>query len=446
MIKEKTKISKYNYQKTKSQILQEYLRTVLVSIFIAIVITSALSIHARNEMIKNLYVDAKTKQTLDKELAIRLINENADLMVDMQNKNYTVCMNIGKIFETAGDYKTAEMAYRFAADKSRHGKYTVHYRLICMLLEQNKFSEADKVLNSFTDHPQKELLKFKTRSCITIGDKYYSAGKYISAGKYFEKAEFYYNKFSKKDKVITDSIDERIRNAHIKTADYLVQIGRNSDAIKFLKKVEKKYPKDYKIQYKIALVLSDNNPEEAVKYIENLLEKVPQEVDYGFYGTTLMKAANNADLDGRTTQAKYYRYKICSIDLLLNNKVIYKNDIETNIVKLEVKKRLFTYPINMVLNFSNNSSTDIKTLQGDFVLKKNNKPVETITMKIADKSTRINSGGQISQNVNIRFKKAIFTKKELSNYTISILLYKNKKFKTTVAEIAVPQKSYYIDE
>ena len=52
MIKEKIKITKYNFKKTKAQIISEYLRTILCSILVAIVITSTLAIHARNEMIK----------------------------------------------------------------------------------------------------------------------------------------------------------------------------------------------------------------------------------------------------------------------------------------------------------------------------------------------------------------------------------------------------------
>lgn len=55
MIKEKKKKDRFGAQKTKRQILLEYGRTVLISFLLALVFTILLSIHARSEMIKNLY-------------------------------------------------------------------------------------------------------------------------------------------------------------------------------------------------------------------------------------------------------------------------------------------------------------------------------------------------------------------------------------------------------
>ena len=85
MIKEKTKKSKYNFQKTKAQIIQEYLRTILCSVFIAVVITTSLAIHARNEMIKDIFASAQEQKTLDKRAALEIITQT-NLMKDLKNK------------------------------------------------------------------------------------------------------------------------------------------------------------------------------------------------------------------------------------------------------------------------------------------------------------------------------------------------------------------------
>ena len=76
MIKEKKKITKYNRVKTKAQVVIEYVRTFCISILISIVITSSLAIHARNEMIKNIYLEADVKKAMDKETALKLINQS----------------------------------------------------------------------------------------------------------------------------------------------------------------------------------------------------------------------------------------------------------------------------------------------------------------------------------------------------------------------------------
>ncbi len=64
----------------------------------------------------------------------------------------------------------------------------------------------------------------------------------------------------------------------------------------------------------------------------------PQDIDNRVYGNAYLKAANIADLDNRPTEAKKYRYKVHSIDMFINNKVIYKNDIETTLLTFTTKK------------------------------------------------------------------------------------------------------------
>ena len=100
----------------------------------------------------------------------------------------------------------------------------------------DNFDDAEALLANLKDYTDVALVKMKTRSYIVLGDKYYSIGKFLSAAKSYENAEFYYSKFSKKDKKIVESIKERIINAYIQTADFMVKSGLNSEAVRFLKK------------------------------------------------------------------------------------------------------------------------------------------------------------------------------------------------------------------
>ncbi len=413
----------------------------MISLVLAVIVTTLLAVHARNEMIKNIYENSNEQNAIDRRAALEIITQK-DLLKDLKYKKYSVCMHIGELYEAAGDYKDAQYAYELAVSKAKPGFYNHFYRLLCVLLEQDKFSKSQALIENIKDYNDKNLIKFKTRAYITIGDKYYSIGKFISAAKSYEKAEFYYCKFSRRDKTVEASLNNRIVNSYIQAADVLVKTGLNTDAIRFLKKAEKYAPDDFNIKYKLAIVLSDTDPEKAVEYLEPLLEKRPQDIDYSIYGNALLKAANIADLDGRPTQAKYYRYKIHSIDMFINRKVVYKNDIETTLDKFIVRKILFTYPLKAKYSFKNISNTDIINLYADFVLNLNNKPLETITIKIANKNKPLYSNGYESNDAIVTFKRKIFTRKELENYTIKIYLYKDDKFKTLISEFRIPQKTY----
>ncbi len=438
MIKEKKKSNKYNFKKSKRQVFIEYVRTITCSILFAVIFTTCLAIHARNEMIKNIYTGIEEQKTLDKQMALQLIQQSTFLN-DLQHQKYSVCLHSGELYETAGDLFHAQAAYEHAVQKAKPGIYKPYYKLACVLIAQEKFEQAEALLNNIKDFTNKDLIKFKTRTYIVMGDKYYSIGKFISAAKSYEKADFYYSKFSKKDKVVDESIKNRIKNAYIQAADVIVKMGHNSEAVRLLHKAEEYAPDDFQIRYKLAIILSDSDPEKSVDYLEPLLDEMPQSIDYSVYGNALMKAANIADLDGRPTKAKYYRYKIHSIDMFINRKVIYKNDIETTLKSFVIKKSWFTYPLKAEFSFLNISNVDIINLFADFVLTDNDKPIETISTQISNKKTPLYSNGYEPVSKIVKFKKHVFTKKELENYAVEIYLYKDEKFKTLAAKIRVPQ-------
>lgn len=433
MIKEKKKNSKYNYEKTKAQLFIEYVRTIFCSFLVALFISLGLTIKARNEMIRDIISMPKEQSEADRKLALEIISQT-DLIKDLKNKNAQVCIHAGEIYETAGDYSNAQRAYELAIEKQKVINYNPYFSLVRVLVAQQKFDLADALLENIADKPDKKLIKFKARSYITIGDKYYSIGKFLSAAKKYEKAYFYYNKFSKKDSAVEESIKNRIINSYIEVADLMVKSGLNSEAVRFLKHAEALSPDSFNIRYKLAIILSDLDPEKSVEYIELLMSEAPQDIDYNVYNTALMKAANIADLDGRTTQAKYYRYKLHSIDLFIARKVIYKNDIEVRLQDFKIKKVLFRYPLKLSYEFLNVSSSNISNLNVDFVLCLKDKPVEIITKMIANKEKPLYGYAEKPFNIDVLFKKNIFTKKEFENYSVKIYLYKDKKFKTYIGE------------
>ena len=432
MIKEKEKITKYNYKKPKSKVFLEYFRTFFVSFIIAVIITSALALHARNEMLNNLYIDSQEQSQMDKETALKLVLQQ-DLLKDINKKSASVCIHVGDLYMSAGDYKDAKLAYEIAVQKSSIGSYKAHYKLLLALMELEEFDKAFALLDNIKDKPSKKLLNFKTRAYIVIGDKYYSLSKFLSAVKSYKKADHYYSRFSKTDKNIVKGLKTRIVNSYVNVADLMVKAGRNTDALRYLKKAESYLPEDITVKYKLAIVLSDLDPEKSVEYFEKLFEEVPQDIDYAVYCRALMKAANIADLDGRTSKAKYYRYKIHSLDLFLNRKVLYKNDIDVAIQSIKIKKNLFVYKVSADYTFENVSNIDLINLYGDFELT-NGKTKQIITKPVASKDKPLYMYEGEPNKINVSFDKKFWTKKELDDYIVIIRLYKDKRFKTEVLQ------------
>ena len=442
---EKRKKDRFGKSKTSMQVLADYSKTAGVSFLIALVFTLLLSFHARSEMIKNLYVNAKEQQKIDEKLARQLITQS-DFTKNLQSKRYSVIMHVGFLYETANDMQNAQYAYEMAIKKAPQGVYRPYYKLAKVLIAQEKFSDASELIKSIKDLNNKKLIKFKTRSYIEMGDKYYSIGKFLSAAKSYEKAGFYYDKFVKKDKVIENSIKERIINAYIEAADIMVKNGLNTDAIRYLKKAEGYDAANFSIRYKLAIIYSDLDPEKSVVYFEKLMQEYPQNIDHSVYAKALLKSATIADFKGNNIQAKYYRYKIHSLDIYIDNKVVYKNDVEIYLENFSVKKIWFKYQLTGKYRVKNISHTDINTLSADFVLRRKgkNKPREIVKVKCMGKLNRLESNGGITPIITAKFCKNIFTKKELEQYVIDIYLYKDEKFKTLISTMPVPLKSINI--
>lgn len=440
MIKEKEKNN--NKKKSLVAVFTEYARTVGISFLVALIFTLLLSFHARSEMIKNLYVNASEQQKIDEQLARQLVTQS-DFMKDLRQKRYSVCLQVGLLYEAAKDYSNAQSAYEIALLKARPGVYTPYYRLASVLIAQEKFNEAQSIIKSVEDVNNKNLVKFKTRSYIEMGDKYYSIGKFLSAAKCYEKSKYYYDKFVTKDSVVDNAIIERIVGAYTEAADAIVKNGFNSDAVRYLKKAEKYRPKNFSIRYKLAIIYSDLDPIESVKYFEDLVKEYPQDIDYGVYSKALIKSANIADLEGNSTQAKFYRYRIHSLDIFVNNKVVYKNDVEIYMDSFIVRKLWLKYSLKGKYRIKNISHVDVKNLSADFVLRHvdKDKSLEVVTKKVVIPKSPLYSNGGVTDEIFVIFDKNIFTKKELEHYVIDIYLYKDDKYKTLVRTMRVPLKT-----
>ena len=441
MIKEKKRIR----TDKKGELIKEllgYFRTAAITFFVGVVITALLSFHARSEMIKNLYENTEEKSIIEKQIAQQVVSRT-DFIKSLTGKNYAICMRVGKLYETAGDFQKAEYSYHLALQKVRDRVYTPYYRLIIVYIAQNKINDAENLLTSIPDISKVELIRFKTRSYIVLGDKYYSEGKFLSAAQKYEQAYYYYSRLKKQDKVVNRAIQKRLVNAYIEAAGVIVKNGYNSDAVRFLNKALKYEPDNYDIQYKLGIIYADLDPIKAINYFEPLLNKIPQKIDYNVYSRALMKAANIEDIQGNGIKAKYYRYKVHSIELFVNQKVIYKDDIDVFLEQFESKKILFRYKLKAKYRFKNNSAYDIFKMSAEFVLRQGDKVKETVTVDCANKKKPFLSNGGEVKDISVKFGKNIFTKRELQKYYVDIYLYKDPKFRTLVGTYRIPEKNIY---
>ncbi len=442
MIKEKKK-KKKRRERTFIQEIVVYIKTAGVSFLVAAVISSYLSYLARIEMISNLYNSKQKRNLIEKKIAQQIV-ENSDLISTLTDKNYAVAMRVGELYEAAGDLQKAEYAYYIATQKAPNGKYISYLRLTLILIAQNKINEAEKTIASVVDNNTLSLIRYKTRAFIVLGDKFYSENKYLKAAEAYEQANYYYKRLAKVDKQVNESIQKRLVQAYIDTATVLIKNGYNSDAARFLKKALKYDPDNLTIQYRLAIVYADLDPIISVEYFEPLIAKIPQDIDRDIFANVLMKAANIMDIQGNSIKAKYYRYKIHSLDIYTHNKVIYKEDIEIALNSFIIKKSLFTYKLKSEFTIRNISAQDIKKMSADFVLRQGDKERERVTIKncATNRHPLYSNGGELN-NIAVQFGNNIFTKRELQQYYIDIYLYKDADYKTFIGSLKVPLKNIY---
>ena len=442
MIKEKKK-KKKRRERTFIQEIVVYIKTAGVSFLVAAVISSYLSDLARIEMISNLYNSKQKRNLIEKKIAQQIV-ENSDLISTLTDKNYAVAMRVGELYEAAGDLQKAEYAYYIATQKAPNGKYISYLRLTLILIAQNKINEAEKTIASVVDNNTLSLIRYKTRAFIVLGDKFYSENKYLKAAEAYEQANYYYKRLAKVDKQVNESIQKRLVQAYIDTATVLIKNGYNSDAARFLKKALKYDPDNLTIQYRLAIVYADLDPIISVEYFEPLIAKIPQDIDRDIFANVLMKAANIMDIQGNSIKAKYYRYKIHSLDIYTHNKVIYKEDIEIALNSFIIKKSLFTYKLKSEFTIRNISAQDIKKMSADFVLRQGDKERERVTIKncATNRHPLYSNGGELN-NIAVQFGNNIFTKRELQQYYIDIYLYKDADYKTFIGSLKVPLKNIY---
>ena len=428
MIKERKK-KKVDRKKELKRELLGYVRTAIVSFCIGALFALLLSFHARSEMIKNLYAEKGEKLKIEKQIAKQMI-ANSDYMSELNSKNYTVCMQVGRLYEAAGEYKNAEYAFYLATLKTPEGVYTAYYKLILVLIAQDKLTDAEEVLESVEDESSLNLIKFKTRANIVLGDKYFSINKFLRAAEFYEKANYYYNRLEKKDDIVSKSIQKRLVNSYLEAAVVILKNGYNSDGVRFLNKALKYEPDNNKIKYRLAIVYADLDPIKSVEYFEELFKKIPQDINQDVYSQALMKAANIEDIQGNGTKAKYYRYKVRSVDLFMEQKVIQKDQLDIFVEDFNVRKSFLTYKIKTKVSFQNNSASDIMKMSADFILRKKDKQKEIVTVVFADKKNPLLSNGGKTEEVALSFGNNILTKKQLPDYYLDVYVYKDKKYKT----------------
>lgn len=440
MIREKKKDKKRKEFTFRKELLLS-VKTIGLSFVFAVVISSYLSFSARNEMIKNLYVPKEKRVLIEQQVAKQIV-ANSDMISALHEKNYAIILHVGELYEAAGDLSNAEYAYFLATQKSPPGKYVSFLRLTLVLIAQNKIEDAINLINSVEDINNLELIRYKTRANIVLGDKYFSENKYLKAANAYEQANYYYSKLAKKDKVVQESIRQRLIKSYLEASSVILKNGYNSDAVRFLKKALNYDPNNLKIQYRLAIVYADLDPITSIQYFEPLISKIPQEIDRNIFSKTLIKAANIMELQGNSIKAKYYRYKIHSLEVYSNNKVAYKEDFDIILNSYSIKKILFKYKLVFDFSIKNISAQDVRNLSVEFVLRQDDTEKEKVLLDkvVTNKKPLYSNGGELD-NLTVKFGKSIYTKKELEQYYIDVYLYKDANYKTHVTTFKVPTSS-----
>ena len=139
----------------------EYLRTILISLLIALVIASVATAFSKVVAEHHIKMLSKiTNTTKDDEIIKALIAKFSNLSAQNPG-DYVLNVKLGNLYELMLDEKNAEEQYKIAISKAAYGVYSPYFALANLYLKQNKYKEALSIVKKLKNTDHKPLLVAK---------------------------------------------------------------------------------------------------------------------------------------------------------------------------------------------------------------------------------------------------------------------------------------------
>lgn len=338
----------------------EYLRTVLISLFIALVIAGVATAFSKVVAEHHIKMISKITNTAkDDEIISALITKFSDLS-QKNPGDYLLNVKLGNLYELMLDEKNAEEQYKIAIEKSPYGVYSSYFGLANLYLKQKKYKEALTIVKKLKNTDHKPLLVAKGDFYMNLGDLLWKEQDYIESVKHYKVAYFYYKKVDSEKK---ESAVVGILDCYNKIADEDYKNKKINDAIESLE-TALLYKETPIVYYKLAVLYRDVNPIIANSYMEKTYKMDPGLINFDIYEEILIKLMRYYYISGQDIKTELYHNKLKAIKNFQKRYFITDKDVKINIQDLKLKNNLLRskQTLRVKFNIENNSKSDFNTL------------------------------------------------------------------------------------
>lgn len=370
--------------------LQEYLKVFFITLLLVFISVVASLFFIQHQIYESSSHKQLDDDAVDYYLVGVLINKN--IYLETQSPlDYRINLKLGTLYQIKKDYNNAEIEFKKAIDKAPYNEFKPKYRLALLYLAINKLEDAESVMDSINEEPDKVLIGYKADIYEKLGDKYYNSGDYESAIERYEKSLFYWKVI--KDKKEIDYVQNSLASSYVYLAEAYVTNMQPQEAVSSLNMALTIVDAPI-LKYKLALLLMQDNPELANQYFEEVFEKAPELINYETYYKFLSIMAEDANASGDIVQAKRYQYKQKKINEyfkinILSIDDIALEDVEGRIVPNNWRRK---YNIHLEAKLKNTSKDNIDSLFVKIVFKDKDKVIGDYLKQVIYKKSTFKPG------------------------------------------------------
>ena len=406
----------------KQQEFFEYLKTVSITILVIFVSIIALLFSIQHKIYADNMQEQAEDTTVDYNLIGVMIEKNKALEAQSP-ANYKINMKLGTLYEIKKDYKNSEIEYKKAIYNAPCNEFKPEYKLTLMYLHINKLEDAESVMDTLVDEPDKMLIKYKADIYEKLADRYYNSGDYEGAIDRYEKSLFYWKINGNKKEI--KYVQNSLASSYVYLADEDVSAMQPQDAINSLKNVLTMFDAPI-LKYKLALLLMTNDPDEAYRYFEEVYKEAPELINYDTYCNFLSAMAIYANSTGDTAQAQLYQYKQKKIKEFFETNILSVDDIVLEDVEGRITLNNWFKRNNIYLEakLKNVSKDTFDSLFIQIVFKDKEEIIGDYTEQIVDKKSLL-LPGRYSPLISIRVS-APMSLHDIHPKTITAEIYASK--------------------
>ena len=408
-------------KKNNKEVVIEYVRTMLVTCVLIVVVCTGVLIWSRFHVKEHI---SEEEYAIKNNMVGYLISRYRK-EIENNPKNPVLNLKLGELYELIDAYPQAEKEFIIALLK-RNGYYeAASFRLANVYLLQHKFKEAENIINSIPNSARYSMIFEKGKFYKTYGDVLANDGEYINAINKYKHSMFYLKKVNNS---LIKEVETSMLETNIALADKYVEEKNIKDAIEVLE-VATLYTQKPIVLYKLALLYIDSKPEEAVALFEKVAKQNPSLVNFNIYKRLLFSLKMQYEYNKDTLKSKLYDAKLARISSYVQRNILAGSELafENYRVKLKSFKMKNEFDIIYSFKITNKSQYDIQRLFAivEFY-DKNGQKVHTHKQNLTKKTTTLSAA---SDPLNVSF--TIKTKKnvveQINQLELKLYLTKNEK-------------------